>query len=232
MNTFQDVSEVLHAFTDAIKAHRSLFQDHGVLHQDVSFNNILLTTPRENRGCSGMLIDFDHSAFVGENGENEPIEGMLRVGTREFMAIQIMENEYVVDGCDKWYEHTYRHDLESFYYVFLSLCIRHGWPLGKAPKPDPLVGWSEGHPLDIGAVKRRHATFGGLYYLVLPLFSPKFQALEQLARNLRAALFGQDGMYMGTPENSDTLYDAVIDHFQQAIRDVKSGKFARRPGLS
>lgn len=39
-----------------------------------------------------------------------------RTGTMQFMAIEVLEGK----------GHTYRHDLESFFYVFIWMCIRHG----------------------------------------------------------------------------------------------------------
>lgn len=47
LSTFQSALELLCAFRDAIKAHRSLFLDVNVLHRDVSKNSIIVTDPKE-----------------------------------------------------------------------------------------------------------------------------------------------------------------------------------------
>jgi hypothetical protein len=40
-----------------------------------------------------------------------------QTGTMEFMAIDVLRGV----------EHTYRHDLESFFYVLLWICARRAW---------------------------------------------------------------------------------------------------------
>jgi serine/threonine protein kinase len=42
-------------------AHRMLFNDHGILHRDISLNNILFYRPKEDETADGLLIDFDYS---------------------------------------------------------------------------------------------------------------------------------------------------------------------------
>jgi hypothetical protein len=38
-----------------------LFNDHGILHRDISLNNLLLYRPKEDENADGLLIDFDYS---------------------------------------------------------------------------------------------------------------------------------------------------------------------------
>jgi Fungal protein kinase len=83
--------------------------------------NIILTDPKQNRGCSGMLIDLDLAVLVGEDGKNETSEERNMTGTLEYMAIQILEGAVRKETAGT--DHTYRHDLDSFFYVFLSRCI-------------------------------------------------------------------------------------------------------------
>lgn len=42
-------------------AHQKLFNDHGILHRDISLNNILLYRPKADDIADGLLIDFDYS---------------------------------------------------------------------------------------------------------------------------------------------------------------------------
>ncbi|KMP04337.1 hypothetical protein CIRG_04028 [Coccidioides immitis RMSCC 2394] len=42
-----------------------------------------------------------------------------RTGTMEFMAIEVLLN----------IDHTYRHDLESFFYVLIWQCALRGWAI-------------------------------------------------------------------------------------------------------
>ncbi|KAK5093393.1 hypothetical protein LTS08_008924 [Lithohypha guttulata] len=65
LQDFANVCEVLEAFRDAIRAHWNLFNHRKILHRDVSHGNIILTSPDQNGGCSGMLIDYDLAVHIG-----------------------------------------------------------------------------------------------------------------------------------------------------------------------
>ena len=51
--------------------HRYLYYHVGILHSDLSINNVLLN--RENSGSAavGLLIDYDHSIEADSKGENQ-----------------------------------------------------------------------------------------------------------------------------------------------------------------
>ncbi|EEQ91416.2 serine/threonine-protein kinase Sgk2 [Blastomyces dermatitidis ER-3] len=105
--------ELLTALCDAIKAHQSLYLDGNILHRDISENNIIITDPGKADGHSGMLIDLDLAKEVGSGRSG----ARHQTGTMEFMAIEVLLN----------IDHTYRHDLESFFYVLIWQCAHHGW---------------------------------------------------------------------------------------------------------
>lgn len=116
--------EFLEGFRDTIKAHRSLFLDCKILHRDVSLNNIISTNKELTGGYSSMLIDFDLAVQVDEEGKNETSQEKNMTGTLEYMAIEILEG--AVQKATMGVDHTYRHDLESFFYVFVAVCIHYG----------------------------------------------------------------------------------------------------------
>ena len=105
---FRSIPELLKALRDAIKAHRSLYTAGKILHRDISENNIIITNPKETNGFSGMLIDEDLAKEIGSG----PSGARHQTGTMEFMAIEVLLRV----------SHTYRHDLESFFYVLLCGC--------------------------------------------------------------------------------------------------------------
>lgn len=113
ITSFRSAHELLLAFAGAIKGHRSLYQN-GILHRDVSINNIMIALPDQPRpdGLSGFLIDLD---LAVETTNIVPSGAPHRTGTMEFMAIGALNGEV----------HTFRHDLESFFYVFLWICIKY-----------------------------------------------------------------------------------------------------------
>jgi hypothetical protein len=101
------------ALRDAIKAHRSLYLTGKILHRGISENNIIITDPEKADGFTGMLIDLDLAKEVG----TDPSGARHKTGTMEFMAIEVLRQ----------IDHTYRHDLESFFYVLLWICARRTW---------------------------------------------------------------------------------------------------------
>ncbi|KAI0403530.1 hypothetical protein F4802DRAFT_570803 [Xylaria palmicola] len=109
LHTFQPRLELLQIFRDAIKCHRSLICDAQILHRDVSAGNIITLDRQKEGDPKGVQRDLDSAVELAAGTEIE--DGIT--GTRPFMAIGVLKGE-----C-----HTYRHDLESFLYVFLWAII-------------------------------------------------------------------------------------------------------------
>ena len=219
LKDFSSVGELLKAFRDAIKAHRSLFLNRKILHGDVSLNNIILTDPKHTGGLSGMLIDFDLAVTVDEDCKNERTEEQVMTGTLEYIAIEILEGALRKDTSG--IEHTYRHDLESFFYVFLSVCIRYGWNGGVAPKENPLSTWYTGKLENISRTKRGDIEQGGFDIHILSKFSYAFECVKGLAKTLRDILFLKGALYTGTPQQPAALYSPMIKAFEDAIESLE-----------
>ncbi|EEH32994.2 hypothetical protein PAAG_04047 [Paracoccidioides lutzii Pb01] len=117
--SYESPLELLMALRDAIKAHQCLYLDGNILHRDISENNIIITDPDKAGGHSGMLIDLDLAKDVGSGRSG----ARHWTGTMEFMAIEVLLN----------IDHTYRHDLESFFYMLIWQCAHHGLEL-KTPQ--------------------------------------------------------------------------------------------------
>jgi Fungal protein kinase len=166
-----------------------------------------------------MLIDLDLAVLVNEHGKNETSEERNMTGTLEYMAIQILEGAIRKETAGT--DHTYWHDLESFFYVFLSLCIRYGYEKGKEPKTDSLKAWYEGNFESICKIKNGELEPRGFEIYILGQFSPKFQAQKELARNLRTILFGKGALYVETPQKPATLYDPIIKAFKDAVQEIR-----------
>jgi hypothetical protein len=114
-------------------------------------------------------------------------------------------------------EHTYRHDLESCFYVFLAVCISHGWIERKRPRTDPPQDWYIGGYKNI-AVRKRGAMERCGFRSVLTDFCPKFAGAKELAWELRDLLFLCGELRTGTPaEPPAVLYGQMISSFDKAI---------------
>lgn len=67
-----------------------------------------------------MLINLDLATKVDENGKNERSKVARMTGTLQFIAIEVLR------AIKRDIDHTYRYDLESFFYVFISIYISCG----------------------------------------------------------------------------------------------------------
>ncbi|KAF8415971.1 hypothetical protein EV426DRAFT_513669, partial [Tirmania nivea] len=117
--------DIARSLLAGVISHASLFFQGGILHRDVSINNIiaipspLATLPRTPPTIGGeslytpgidlygCLIDLDYAVVVTEQNTSGIPE---RTGTYPFIAIAILQGTAT---------HRYRHDLESFLYVLL-----------------------------------------------------------------------------------------------------------------
>ncbi|KAM7182558.1 hypothetical protein V8F33_014221 [Rhypophila sp. PSN 637] len=96
---------LLGALADCIEGHESLRQKAGLLHRDISIGNLMIS-----KDSGGFLIDLDlavREQRVGASG------GKGKTGTRAFMAIGALLGE----------QHSFMHDLESFFWVLFWICI-------------------------------------------------------------------------------------------------------------
>lgn len=146
ISKFDSISELLTALRDAIKAHWSRYFRGKRLRRDISENNIIITDPKKAKGFTGILINLE---LINEAGSGR--SGAHRTGTVEFMAIEVL----------RCVSHTYRHDLESFFYVLLWICARRAWERGfrcrviDRPEESRLNQWYTGS-FDIIADRKEH----------------------------------------------------------------------------
>ena len=215
------IKELLTALQDAINAHRSLYLKGNILHRDISENNIIITGREEAGDVAGMLIDLDLAKVLGSGRSG----ARHQTGTMEFMAIEVLQ------GID----HTYRHDLESFFYVLVWLCARRGWdfcrnPNGR-PKESRLRRWYTGSFKDIAEAKRGYMHVDG-FEDILDEFPSAFDCVKPLCMDLRGILFPlqKDGtLFKGTREDPpEKLYDSVTEAFDSALADIAPNKSEHR----
>ena len=212
---FQSIKELLTALRDAAKGHRSLFEKAKILHRDISENNIIITDPERADGFRGMLIDLD---LAIEDSKRTGARQMT--GTMEFMAIDVLRG----------LEHTYRHDLESFFYVLLWMCARRAWErgfqcnTGDRPRRSVLGRWYGSSATDAARAKLSDMHLEG-FMDILDEFVPAFDCIKPLCTNLRQVLFPLNNIGLQdrtTKSDHRTLYDPFIKAFDDAIADLET----------
>jgi len=143
------------------------------------------------------------------------------------MAIEVLQSK----------GHTYRHDLESFFYVFTWMCIRYGYEnvgdgeetcapqesIVKKRRVRPIMTsrlrrWYSATYTEIGQNKLGDMDKNGFEGIIAE-FAPRFENLKPLARELRHVLFPiRDGaIFTGTFRDRDIMYDGMINAFNKAI---------------
>ncbi|KAI0190238.1 serine/threonine-protein kinase Sgk2 [Xylaria flabelliformis] len=210
---FKSIKELLGSMRDAIEAHQSLFTDGKILHRDISSNNIIITDAKAADGFRGMLIDLD---LAKQMDDSIPSGADHRTGTRPFLAIGVLRQQE---------RHTYRHDLESFFYVLLWMCARTSWglPLVKDNTQQPFVSnlnkWSIGSFEDIADAKMFHMSGDGLE-CIFKEFPEEFEVVKPLCQRIRAMLFPRkptDELDLSTPKDPMDLYRPIMAAYDEAI---------------
>ncbi|VCU40323.1 Bgt-50971, partial [Blumeria graminis f. sp. tritici] len=105
---------------DAIKGHEGLVGK-GILHGDVCEEKIVLLKTTSDKDMHGMLTGLEHSVKIKDNLAKD-YEHIL-TGNLKFMALERLKN-FSLTG--EVIRRTCRHDLESFFYVFIVGCIEYG----------------------------------------------------------------------------------------------------------
>ncbi|KAI1176893.1 hypothetical protein F4777DRAFT_587648 [Nemania sp. FL0916] len=208
---FRFMVELLQDFRDAIAAYQSLYFNGKILHRNISVTNIMITDPAKANGFRGMLIDLDLA--VEEDQGVGSAQGQVRERTRtlEFIAIGVLNRA----------SHTYRHDLESFFYVLIWLCAcRYCERLTRCTF---FSRWCDGTYDDIALYKLGLMDITGLKSeYILKEFPQKLESVKPLYREIRDILFSyknKHGLFTGTPRDSEVLYEPIIRAF-----DVTSAK--------
>ncbi|KAL7894913.1 serine/threonine-protein kinase Sgk2 [Trichoderma sp. SZMC 28014] len=211
---FRTIWELLESTRDAIKAHQSLYTKGKILHRDISSNNIIITRPEMADGFKGMLIDLDLAKAM----DSGPSGARHQTGTMQFMAIEVLWKT----------DHTYRHDLESFFYVLLWMCVRQSWYNGfgdiqQRPRESLLRKWEIGRFEDMADAKEGHMSVIGLKR-IMDEFPEPFNVVKPLCLKIRKILFpyDEDGeMSIGTPTGDpDQLYRPIIAAYDEAISSL------------
>ncbi|GKU07799.1 serine threonine protein kinase [Fusarium langsethiae] len=211
---YQSVFELITCLRDAIKAHRSLYFDAEIIHRDICPGNFMISkSPGAKKGqpC-GFLIDLDSGRDL-----RVPLESTVSdmIGTKAFMAIDVARHE------EDFIAHTYRHDLESFFYCFMWLAIAEH---GDVSSDSRIYLWNKEKSGCVRSANRKIEDISDKerFSAIVSEFAPAFKGTEELAYALRKILFFPDDgpFFLGTKssvEETNELYNAVIDAFNQAV---------------
>ncbi|KAJ3512352.1 hypothetical protein NLJ89_g3568 [Agrocybe chaxingu] len=116
--TFKNAKQLLRVVSDAFDAHDDALNLCGILHRDVSENNVMMTADGK-----GILNDWDLAKKIGIPGKDPPKPKVgsrrhpYRTGTWYFMSALLLRLPRKL--------HTVQDDLESFFYVILYHALQY-----------------------------------------------------------------------------------------------------------
>ena len=101
--------------THVVLVHRWLYERAGILHRDLSLNNIMYRIVKGK--VYGVLTDYDLASWTRWLTGNCTKTSEQRTGTPPFMAFGLLK------GTDTL--HLYRHDVESLFYIMVILATHY-----------------------------------------------------------------------------------------------------------
>ncbi|KUI73048.1 hypothetical protein VM1G_08192 [Cytospora mali] len=197
---------LLRGLEACIEGHESLYKC-GLLHRDISMNNLMINEDDENPSWPAFLIDLDLAIKEQRQGASGA-KGMT--GTRAFMAIGALLSEH----------HTYMFDLESFFWVLFWICIHFEEPAGDKERVVPkFEKWNFIEADELAASKSMVVSDDEYFLRVAEeYFTPYYQSLIPWVDRLRREVFPK-GRRWRTLEPA--LYASMKDVLCKAREDSK-----------
>ena len=196
------LSALLAALEGCIKGHESL-RKAGILHRDISINNLMINEDNDNPSWPSFLIDLDFAIKEQREGASG---AQGKTGTRAFMAIGTLLGE----------QHSFMHDLESFFWVLFWICIHYG-AQGKDIGPTRFDCWNYASDMDLIQLKAG-AVIGETVFLKIAEeeFTSYRRPLIPWVNRLRRKVFpNNNGWKRPEPE----LYASMKEILRKARKD-------------
>ncbi|KAI0903609.1 hypothetical protein F4823DRAFT_267708 [Ustulina deusta] len=194
---------LLSALEGCIDGHESL-RKAGLLHRDISINNLMINEDEENPSWPSFLIDLDHAIKEQQREGVTGARGMT--GTRAFMAIGVLCGE----------EHSFMHDLESFFWVLFWICIHYNGP-GEDIGSTEFERWYYESNDTLAALKKGRISDERDYMKGAErTFTPYYQPLIPWVNRLRREVFPNGNRWKkANPE----LYFSIKEILREARED-------------
>ena len=210
------IKELLTALQNAIKAHHSLYLKGNILHRDISENNIIIIKTEKTSDFAEMLINLNLTKMLSSKCS----DARHQTDIMKFMTIKVLLS----------INHTYQHDLKSFFYVLIWLCAQQRWNLCRNPNSRPKVSrlsqWYTDTFEDIAQDKLANMikTKDKRFDRVLKKFPSAFNYIKPLCESLQGILFPykkEGRLNTETKKNLKDLYGPILKAFENTIKDSK-----------
>lgn len=197
---------LLSALKRCIEGHESL-RGAGFLHRDISVNNLMINEDESNHSWPAFLIDLDlaiKEQRVGASGAKG------KTGTRAFMAIGLLLGE----------QHSFMHDIESFFSVLFWICIRYNGPDQKSRVVPNFDKWNFADTEELAKLKKGEISDEGDFIKTAGAnFTSYYQPLIPWVDRLRKVVF-PNGRRWEKEENR--LYSRMNDILREALEEQEA----------
>lgn len=192
---------LLAALADCIEGHESLRRKAGLLHRDISIGNLMV-----GQDDRGFLIDLDlaiKEQRVGVSGAKG------KTGTRAFMAIGALLGE----------QHSFMHDLESFFWVLFWICIHCDGP-GEGIAVAQFDKWNYADTEELAQLKKGQISDEGDFIKAAEKhFTPFYKSMVPWVNKLRRVVFPNGRRW----EREDSgLYTRMREILEEARKDSRT----------
>jgi hypothetical protein len=192
---------LLAALADCIEGHESLRQKAGLLHRDISIGNLMIS--KDN---GGFLIDLD-LAVKEQRISASGAKG--KTGTRAFMAIGALLGE----------QHSFMHDLESFFWVLFWICIHCDGP-GEGKVVAEFDKWNYADTEELAKLKLGTVSDEDIFRKTMEeFFTQYYQPLLPWVNKLRKALFPAGGRWKREDSGLYTRMKDILGEASKALAD-------------
>ncbi|CAD6501148.1 BgTH12-01402 [Blumeria graminis f. sp. triticale] len=223
LNSCKSVLQFLIIIRDALMGHRGLFNKK-IIHSDISEDNIIIVTPTEDDRSRGMLIDLDLSISDYDTCKTSIRE--YPMFTIKFMAIEPLKiaakNRTERDSN---FNSTYLHDLESFFYVFITGCVEYG--RDRSIPFHNLDSWCTEN-MDDNLKNKLDKIESNFKSFINFKFSSSFVDVKNLALELHRLLFGNTRYCHEYSRDSNLMYTRMMMAFNRTIGQIEAGKIPNR----
>ena len=197
---------MLAALEGCIEGYESLHRRAGMLQCDVSKGNLMMNEENDNPSWQSFLIDLDLAIKEQREG---PSGAQGKTGTRAFMAIGVLYDE----------KHSYKHDLESFFWVLFWICIHYNGPNWGSRIVPRFDKWNYMDTEELAKLKVGEVAHESYFIKSAEgTFTPYYQSLIPWVNRLRKVVFPNGRTF---ERDDPELYYRMKEVLRKAQEDPK-----------
>lgn len=209
LHKIESLENLLKALKCCIECHESLVKIH-IWHRDITIYNLLCADDEEYKG---FLIDLDAAMEIDPENPSKATGAAEATTARAFMAIKSLRGTK--------YRYTPSHDLESFFWVLLWLCLHYNDDGAKIAN-DEYDQWNYAsdrilRKLKVGTIYNEEMFLEEMR----EVFTTKFKPLVRVVNELRKVLFP---VGVEREEDVSVLYEQMYDVLDRGPELIKEEK--------